>query len=102
MSSLHAAFKPRFWPLRGCTAPHLCRLLPLLQERLADAQNAQTEAEAAAKAADTRAKHLAKQLGEQKKALAAKEKEVGCGGWVVAVTGQLGQMHGLMVNACRY
>ncbi|PSC74142.1 structural maintenance of chromosomes 2-1-like [Micractinium conductrix] len=48
-----------------------------LQERLADAQNAQTEAEAEAKAADTRCKHLSKQLGEQKKALAAKQKEGG-------------------------
>lgn len=35
----------------------------------------QTEAEAEAKAADVRCKHLQKQLGEQRKALAAKEKE---------------------------
>lgn len=34
----------------------------------------QTEAEAEAKAADVRCKHLQKQLGEQRKALAAKEK----------------------------
>ncbi|KAL4421732.1 hypothetical protein ABPG77_002348 [Micractinium sp. CCAP 211/92] len=46
-----------------------------LQERLADAQNAQTEAEAEAKAADTRCKHLQKQLAEQRKALASKQKE---------------------------
>ena len=46
-----------------------------LAERLADAQNAQTAAEAEAKAAETRAKHLSKQLAESKKALAAKEKE---------------------------
>ncbi|PRW61562.1 structural maintenance of chromosomes 2-1 isoform A [Chlorella sorokiniana] len=46
-----------------------------LQERLADAQNAQTEAEAEAKAADTRCKHLTKQLAEQRKALASKQKE---------------------------
>lgn len=35
----------------------------------------QTEAEAEAKAADTRCKHLQKQLAEQRKALASKQKE---------------------------
>lgn len=48
-----------------------------LQERLADAANAQTAADADAKAADIRAKHLTKQLAEQRKALGAKEKEAG-------------------------
>lgn len=46
-----------------------------LQERLACAQNAQMEADAEAKAAETRVKHLQKHLTEQKKALAAKQKE---------------------------
>ncbi len=46
-----------------------------LQERLSAAQNAQTAAEAEAKAADTKAKHLTKQLADQKKSLAAKQKE---------------------------
>lgn len=40
---------------------------------------AQTEAEAEAKAADTRCKHLTKQLAEQRKALASKQKEVRSG-----------------------
>jgi structural maintenance of chromosome 2 len=48
-----------------------------LQERLADAQNAQTEAEAEAKSAETKVKHLTKQLAEQRKTLATKEKEGG-------------------------
>lgn len=46
-----------------------------LQERLSAAQNAQTEAEAEAKASETRVKHLQKQLAEQKKNLTAKQKE---------------------------
>jgi structural maintenance of chromosome 2 len=46
-----------------------------LQERLADAQTAQTSADSDAKAADVRAKHLAKQLAEAKKAAASKEAE---------------------------
>ncbi|KAK9829006.1 hypothetical protein WJX72_003368 [[Myrmecia] bisecta] len=46
-----------------------------LQERLADAQNAQTAAEADAKQADMKAKHLQKQLAEQRKALGSKETE---------------------------
>lgn len=41
----------------------------------------QTEAEAEAKAADTRCKHLTKQLAEQRKALASKQKEVR-GAWL--------------------
>lgn len=48
-----------------------------LQERLADAQVQQTAADAEAQRADVAAKHLTKQLGEQRKALAAKEKEGG-------------------------
>jgi structural maintenance of chromosome 2 len=46
-----------------------------LQERLADAQNAQTAADAEAKAADIKQKHLTKQAAEQRKALASKDKE---------------------------
>lgn len=46
-----------------------------MQERLQDAQNAQTEAEAEAKAAAARITHLRKQVTEQKKTFAAKEKE---------------------------
>ncbi|KAF6256242.1 structural maintenance of chromosomes protein 2 [Scenedesmus sp. NREL 46B-D3] len=46
-----------------------------LQERLADAQNAQTAADAEAKAADIKQKHLSKQAAEQRKALASKDKE---------------------------
>lgn len=46
-----------------------------LQERLADAQNAQTAADAEAKAADIKQKHLGKQAAEQRKALASKDKE---------------------------
>ncbi len=46
-----------------------------LQERLADATNAQTAADAEAKAADIRAKHLTKQASEQRRALGAKDKE---------------------------
>lgn len=46
-----------------------------LQERLADAQNAQTAADAEAKAADVKQKHLRKQVAEQRKALAGKDKE---------------------------
>ncbi|KAI8462562.1 MAG: structural maintenance of chromosomes protein 2 [Monoraphidium minutum] len=46
-----------------------------MQERLADAANAQTAAEAEGKAADVRLKHLAKQAEQQRKALAAKGKE---------------------------
>ncbi|WIA36579.1 hypothetical protein OEZ86_007870 [Tetradesmus obliquus] len=46
-----------------------------LQERLADAQNAQTAADAGAKAADIKQKHLGKQAAEQRKALASKDKE---------------------------
>jgi structural maintenance of chromosome 2 len=46
-----------------------------LQERLADAQNAQTQADAEAKAAETRAKHLQKQLDGQQKLFAAKRRE---------------------------
>ncbi|KAL0051178.1 hypothetical protein WJX82_003135 [Trebouxia sp. C0006] len=46
-----------------------------LQERLADAQNAQTSAEADAKQADMRSKHLQKQLAEQQKGLQFLEKE---------------------------
>ncbi len=38
-----------------------------LQERVADAQTSQTAAEAEAKAADIRAKHLAKQVAQQRK-----------------------------------
>lgn len=38
-----------------------------LQERLADAQTGQTAAEAEAKAADIRVKHLTKQMAEQRK-----------------------------------
>jgi hypothetical protein len=45
------------------------------QERLADAQNAQTAADAEAKAADIKTKHLAKQAAEQRKGLASKDKE---------------------------
>lgn len=51
----------------------LCLLV--LQERLADAQNAQTAADAEAKAADIKTKHLAKQAAEQRKGLASKDKE---------------------------
>ena len=47
------------------------------QERLADAANAQTAAEAEAKAADVKLKVLAKQAEQQRKALAAKGKEAG-------------------------
>jgi structural maintenance of chromosome 2 len=46
-----------------------------LQERLADAQNAQTAADAEAKAADIKQKHLSKQAAEQCKVLASKDKE---------------------------
>lgn len=46
-----------------------------LQERLADAQNAQTAADAEAKAADIKQKHLSKQAAEQRKQLASKDKE---------------------------
>ncbi|GFR44483.1 hypothetical protein Agub_g5746 [Astrephomene gubernaculifera] len=46
-----------------------------LQERLADAQVQQTAADAAAAEADLAVKHLTKQLAEQRKAAAAKEKE---------------------------
>lgn len=46
-----------------------------MQERVADALNAATEAEAGAKQAETRVAHLKKALKEQEKALAAKEKE---------------------------
>lgn len=46
-----------------------------MQERLADAQNAQTAADAEAKAADIKHKHLNKQASEQRKALASKDKE---------------------------
>eukprot|EP00884_Botryococcus_braunii_P016555 jgi/Botrbrau1/3583/Bobra.0078s0035.1 len=46
-----------------------------MQERLADAQTAQTAAEGEAKQADMRAKHLKKQLAEQQKGLASKKKE---------------------------
>ncbi|KAG2446681.1 hypothetical protein HYH02_008249 [Chlamydomonas schloesseri] len=46
-----------------------------LQERLADAQMQQTAADAAAAEADLAVKHLTKQLAEQRKAAAAKEKE---------------------------
>ncbi|DBA81803.1 hypothetical protein WJX77_004664 [Trebouxia sp. C0004] len=46
-----------------------------LQERLADAQNAQTSAEADAKQADMCSKHLQKQLAEQQKGLQSLEKE---------------------------
>jgi structural maintenance of chromosome 2 len=45
------------------------------QERLADAQNAQTAADAEAKAADIKHKHLSKQAADQRKALASKDKE---------------------------
>ncbi|EIE18219.1 RecF/RecN/SMC protein [Coccomyxa subellipsoidea C-169] len=48
-----------------------------VQERLADAQTAQTAAEGEVQEANVRAKHLEKQLSEQRKALAAKEKEAG-------------------------
>jgi len=48
-----------------------------LQERLADAQNAQTAADGEMQQADIRAKHLQKQLAEQKKALSTKDKETG-------------------------
>ncbi|KAA6425080.1 MAG: structural maintenance of chromosomes 2 [Trebouxia sp. A1-2] len=46
-----------------------------LQERLADAHNAQTSAEADAKQADMRSKHLQKQLTEQQKGFQSLEKE---------------------------
>lgn len=46
-----------------------------LQERLADAQNAQTAADAECKAADIKQKHLSKQAAEQRKSLAGKDKE---------------------------
>lgn len=46
-----------------------------LQERLADAQNAQTSADAEAKAAHIKAKHLTKQMAEQRRQLASKDKE---------------------------
>lgn len=46
-----------------------------LQERLADAQNAQTAADAECKAADIKQKHLSKQAAEQRKSLASKDKE---------------------------
>jgi chromosome segregation ATPase len=46
-----------------------------LQERLADAQNAQTAADAEAKAADIKQQHLSKQAAEQRKTLASKDKE---------------------------
>lgn len=48
-----------------------------LSERLADAQNAQTAADAEARAADIKLKHLTKQAAEQRKALASKDKEAG-------------------------
>lgn len=48
-----------------------------LAERLEDARNAQTAADAEAKAADIRAKHLHKQLADARKSLASKEKEGG-------------------------
>ncbi|BDA47769.1 Structural maintenance of chromosomes protein 2 [Coccomyxa sp. Obi] len=48
-----------------------------LQERVADAQTAQMAAEGEVQEANVRAKHLEKQLAEQRKALAAKEKEAG-------------------------
>lgn len=46
-----------------------------LQERLADAVNAQTAADAEAKQAEIQTKHLDKQLAELRKQLASKEKE---------------------------
>ncbi|KAG2489543.1 hypothetical protein HYH03_011994 [Edaphochlamys debaryana] len=46
-----------------------------LQERLADAQNAQTQADANVAESELAVKHLTKQLAEQRKAAAAKEKE---------------------------
>lgn len=46
-----------------------------LTERLANAQNAQTEADADLKANETKVKHLSKQLNEHRKILASKEKE---------------------------
>jgi structural maintenance of chromosome 2 len=46
-----------------------------MQERLADAQNAQTAADAEAKAADIKSKHLSKQAADQRKKLASKDKE---------------------------
>eukprot|EP00878_Enallax_costatus_P012275 GHUV01012822.1.p1 GENE.GHUV01012822.1~~GHUV01012822.1.p1 ORF type:complete len:987 (+),score=463.32 GHUV01012822.1:251-3211(+) len=46
-----------------------------LQERLADAQNAQTAADAECKAADIKHKHLSKQAAEHRKSLASKDKE---------------------------
>lgn len=46
-----------------------------LAERLADAQNGQTEADAQFKAADTAVKHLTKQLAEARKQLASKTRE---------------------------
>lgn len=46
-----------------------------MQERLADAQNAQTAADAEAKAADIKTKHLSKQAADQRKNLASKDKE---------------------------
>lgn len=48
-----------------------------LSERLADARNSQTSADAEAKAADIKLKHLSKQAAEQRKALASKDKEAG-------------------------
>lgn len=48
-----------------------------LAERLEDARNGQTAADAEAKAADVRSKHLSKQLADARKAAAAKEKEGG-------------------------
>ncbi|KAK9836025.1 hypothetical protein WJX81_006911 [Elliptochloris bilobata] len=46
-----------------------------LQERLADAQTAQTAAEADAKQAEVRGKHLAKRLAEQRKAATGRARE---------------------------